>query len=78
MCFCRALKVKENGVQDKLWKEVYVHKPKCTQQGNFIPLALMDVSPVIYAYIGGIILSLTIFLLEIAINQYTTKGKLAN
>lgn len=68
--YFRTLRIKENGVQNRLWTEVYVKKPKCTQQGNFIPLALMDVSPVIFAFLGGITLSLCVFLLELLIHKY--------
>lgn len=69
----RSLRIKENGVQNKLWKEVYVLKPKCTQQGNFIPLALMDVSPVIFAYLGGIALSLCVLVIEILVHKYASR-----
>lgn len=70
----RALCIKESGVQAKLWKDVYVSKPKCSQQGNFIPLALMDVSPVIFAFLGGITLSLVVFAMEILYHKYGHKA----
>lgn len=70
----RTLRIKESGVQDKLWKDVYVSKPKCSQQGNFIPLALMDVSPVIFAFMGGVALSLTVFAMEILYHKYANKA----
>lgn len=50
-----------------------MYKPKCTQQGNFVPLALMDVSPVIFAYLGGIALSLCVFVVELVVHKYSVK-----
>lgn len=63
----------ESGVQSKLWNDVYEHKPECTQQGNFIPLALIDVSPVLFAYVGGVLLSLCVLVLEIVVHKYSSK-----
>lgn len=60
-------------MQHRLWQKTYVTKPKCRQQGNFIPLALMDVSPVVFAFIGGIFVSLCVFLTELLLHKYTDK-----
>ena len=52
-------------MQNKLWKDVYVSKPKCIQAANFMPLALMDVSPVLKAFLFGTLLALVVFAVEI-------------
>lgn len=69
----RTLRIKESGVQKKLWEDVNKNKPKCSQQGSFSPLALMDVSPVIFAFLGGFGLSLCVFLLEVVAFKYGSK-----
>lgn len=73
-CNPRTLRIKESGVQQKLWEDVNKNKPKCSQQGSFSPLALMDVSPVVFAFLGGFGLSFCVFLVELVVNKYGMKN----
>ena len=65
----RTLRIKENGVQRRLWSHGYSSKPKCTQTGNFVPLAVMDVKPVLIGFLWGVGIALSVFALEVLVGR---------
>lgn len=71
----RMLRVKEQGIQRRLWKEIYQTKPKCTTRSGFSALTMIDISPAIIILTFGICSSLVILCGEILFEKYRGKGK---
>lgn len=70
----RMLRVKEQGIQKRLWKQVYATKPKCTTRSAFSALTMIDISPAIVILCFGCGTSLIILCGEILLERYK-KGK---
>lgn len=65
------LRVKEQGIQTRLWKEIYATKPKCINRNAFMPLTLIDISPAILILCFGMGASTIILMVEILMQRYS-------
>lgn len=70
MNFQSMLRVKEQGIQRRLSKQVYQTKPKCTNRNAFSALTLIDISPAIFILAFGLCLSMVILGGEVLIRRY--------
>lgn len=64
------LRMKESGVQRRIWAEVHRSKPKCNTRSGYSVLSLIDISPVIVIFSIGVVVSLLILLGEIVWARY--------
>lgn len=74
----RMLRVKEQGIQKRLWKQVYATKPKCTTRSAFSALTIIDISPAVIILAFGCGFSVIILLLEITFQRYRRQKKAGN
>lgn len=69
------MRVRETGIQSRLWKEIYETKPKCTNRNDFTALTLVDISPAIFILGTGLGVSLVILVAEVALSRYRSKTR---